>query len=388
MSELAAHLAAADFVLFTPSYPKPWRGGGEFVRTRARAYAAAGLRGVVVESRLQPGRTPEMSVDGELNVWNVAADDLPRVLDDVATTRAAVLAHSPSPATIDALLEHVPAHRLAIWFHGYEVRDYRRLAGNNTSQELEAIRPARDELNATRFAAAARLFAEDAATVVFVSEFQRGLAAQDVGAEPRNCRVIPNHIDGDTFRARVREPEEATNLLLMRSFAERNYGNDIALRALELLATEPGFDQLRVTVRGFGRHFAAETDTLRSFPNVYVEERYSSPIEMAVAHQRHGIYLCPTRFDTQGVMLGEAMASGMVTITNPVAAIPEFTDGSCSLLPRPDDPQAFAGAIRHLLDNADLVPAMSAAAAERVRQQCGHEATIGREIELIQGLIS
>ena len=65
----------------------------------------------------------------------------------------------------------------------------------------------------------------------------------------------------------------------------------------------------------------------------------------------HGVYLCPTRFDTQGVMLGEAMSSGMVTITNPVAAIPEFTDDASSLLPRPDDP-VEAGSVGEVFEGA------------------------------------
>lgn len=386
MTDLEGQLAAADYVLLTPSYPRPWRSGREFVRTRARAYQEAGLHGVVVDSSLRAGSTPEPGTDGELAVWSVPPEDLPRVLDAAAGAERPVLAHSPEPSTIHALLDRVPAQRLAVWFHGYEVRDYRRLAGNHDSRELASIRTARDELNRARFEAAARLFTDPAATVVFVSDFQRQLAAQDVGVAALNTRVIPNHIDGDTFVARVRQPEEAAQLLLLRSFAERNYGNDIALRALELLAEEPGFAELTVTVRGFGRHFRDETAGLRRHRNVTVEERYSSPIEMAAAHQRHGVFLCPTRFDTQGVMLGEAMASGMVTITNPVAAIPEFTDEASSLLPRAEDPWAFADAIRHLLVNRHLMPELSVAAAERVRAQCGRAATIDREIDLIGGL--
>lgn len=386
MTPLAAHLKSADFVLLTPSYPKPWRGGGEFVRTRARAYAAAGLRGVVIEPGLREGSAPAPSADGELSVWNVPADAVGAIVQEVAATSAALLAHSPAPGTIDEILTHAPLRRTAVWFHGYEVRDYRRLAGNNTSRELAIIRSSRDQLNRDRFAAAGRLFSEDRVTVVFVSEFQRSVAAKDIGAIPANHQVIPNHIDGDLFRARIRQPEEATRLLLMRSFSQRNYGNDIALRALEILAARPGFSRLQITIRGFGEHFATETDALRGLSNVAVEERYSSPIEMAAAHQRHGVFLCPTRFDTQGVMLGEAMASGMASITHPVAAIPEFTDATCSLLPRAEDPWAFAEAIGYLLDNRDLLPAMSAAAANRVRRQCGHDATIGRELELIGGL--
>ena len=385
MTELAAELGSAEYVLLTPSYPKPWRAGREFVRSRARAYQAAGLRGVVIESSLREGAQPQRGSDGDLPVWAIAPEAIPIALEHAVAADIPVLAHSPEPTTIDALLAQVPGRRLAVWFHGYEVRDYRRLAANYDSRELASIRTARDELNRSRAEATRKLFTDGEATVVFVSEFQRGLAAEDIGVPATKARVIPNFIDGDTFRARIRQPEEATNLLLMRGFAVRNYGNDIAIRALEVLADEPGFDELNITIRGSGALFG-QTAALGRLRNVAVEERYLSPIEMAAAHQRAGVYLCPTRFDTQGVMLGEAMASGMVTITNPVAAIPEFTDESCSLLPRADDPWAFAGAIRHLLEHRDLMPELSAAAAERARQQCGHEATIGREIDLIREL--
>lgn len=374
-------LADLDYVLLTPGYPRGWHNGGEFVRTRVLAYAAAGLRGLVLDTSGQ--KTARHIVD-DVVVWNVSPADLPGMLREAAGRRCAVLAHSPEPSHIGLLLETVPAERLAVWFHGYELRDYRRLAGNHDSRELAAITQSRRQLNASRFEAARRLFSDGEAAVVFVSEFQLGLAHFDVGAEPRLSHVIPNHIDTDLYRARVRRPDEATKLLLMRGFTVRNYGNDIALRALEHLALRPGFDALEITIRGFGPLFAPETAALSRYPNVHVDERYSSPVEMAAHHFDHGVYLCPTRFDTQGVMLGEAMASGMVAITNPVAAIPEFTDDASSLLPRGDDPLAFAEAIAWIVANPEQMGPISQAAADRVRRQCGYEATIGREIELIR----
>lgn len=373
-------LADLDYVLIAPRYPRGWRNGGEFIRTRVLAYRAAGLRGVVIDYS-----GPELArfeFDG-VTIWSVALAGLADLVGEVVGRRIAVLAHSPDPTVIDLLVDTVDSSRMAVWFHGYELRDYRRLASNNTSRELSAIGGARRRLNQARFTAARRLFTDTEAAVVFVSEFQRDLAHFDVGAQTSHSHVIPNHIDTDLYRARVRRPDEATTLLLMRSFNVRNYGNDIALRALEHLAQRPGFHDLKITVRGFGTLFAAETARLRAYPNIRVEERYSSPVEMAAKHFDHGVFLCPTRFDTQGVMLGEAMASGMVTITNPVAAIPEFTDDDCSLLPRGDDPIAFAEAVSWLLEHPQQMPRMSTAAAERVRRQCGYDATIAREIELI-----
>jgi len=209
-----------------------------------------------------------------------------------------------------------------------------------------------------------------------------------VGVEARNVQIIPNHIDTDMYRARERHPEESRKILLLRGFAQRNYANDVALRALEICSRRDGFSGLEITVRGYGQHFRSEVAGVRRFDNVTVEEGFSSPAQMAALHDAHGIYLCPTRYDTQGVMLGEAMSSGMATITNPVAAIPDFTDDTCSLLPRGNDPWAFADALWYLVQHPDLMPKLSRNAAARVSRQCGRDATIRKEIELIRRLTS
>ncbi|MBB1482824.1 glycosyltransferase family 4 protein [Tessaracoccus sp. MC1865] len=275
---------------------------------------------------------------------------------------------------------------LSVWYHGYEVRDYRRLRDNFSTDELALRGDALDELNRTRFDAAKPIFEDPQIAVVFVSDVQRRNSELDVGAQALNVHIIPNHINTDLFRPRVRRPNEARSLLLMRSFASANYGNDIAIESLRILSPEKWFNSLNITIRGFGALFHRTVEPLRPFSNVTIEEKYSSPIEMAVKHYDHGVFLCPTRYDTQGVMLGEAMASGMVTVTHPVAAIPEFTDEHSSLLPTPGDPVSFAEAIRYIVDNPLIMPVLSERAAERVAAQCGKDATIGREIALIRGL--
>ena len=82
MTTLGAELGSLDFVLITPSYPKPWRSGGEFVRTRARGYLAAGRRGIVIEQTLREGREPETTTDGDLNVGVSDEGSLVRLVED------------------------------------------------------------------------------------------------------------------------------------------------------------------------------------------------------------------------------------------------------------------------------------------------------------------
>ena len=115
-----------------------------------------------------------------------------------------------------------------------------------------------------------------------------------------------------------------------------------------------------------------------------VERRFLAQAEIAELHREYGVFLCPTRMDTQGVSRDEAMASGLVPITTRVAAVPEFVDDSCGILVDPDDARQLADAIEYLRDNPGRFLELSAAAAQRVREQSGFDATIEREIELLE----
>ncbi|MDO5735015.1 MAG: glycosyltransferase family 4 protein [Propionibacteriaceae bacterium] len=374
--------APLDYVLLCPAYPSHGRSGGEFIRTRVEAYCNAGLRGAVVEYATGT-QDATVEADEMVTVIRLPAPSLPDVVEVVGRRQYPVLAHSPTPEAQDLLRDKVAGERLTFWFHGYEVRDHRRLYGNYSSREAPRygllLRPPQPAMEA-----AARTFRDPRVTKVFVSGFQMRASEFDVGAEVDNGVVIPNHIDGESFRYRNRGAADARSILLMRSFRARNYGNDIALRAIEHLSARAGFSDLQFTIRGFGALFEAETAGLFRYENVDIVQRYSTPVEMAAAHYSHGVFLCPSRYDTQGVMLGEAMASGMVCVTNRVAAIPEFTDETCSLLVKPDDPLSFAEAIWALVENPHVLAGFSRRAAARVRSQCGYDATIARELELIR----
>ena len=100
-------------------------------------------------------------------------------------------------------------------------------------------------------------------------------------------------------------------------------------------------------------------------------------------HRDHGVFLCPTRMDAQGVSRDEAMSSGLVPVTSNAAAVPEFVDTQCGFLAEPEDSSQLANAIRVLHEEPATFMAMSRAAAARVRAQSGFEQTIRREIALI-----
>jgi len=99
-------------------------------------------------------------------------------------------------------------------------------------------------------------------------------------------------------------------------------------------------------------------------------------------HDRHGVFLCPTRQDAQGVSMCEAMASGLVPITSDNTAIPEFVSDEEGYLTRGADEIAMA--IRTLDEQPQLFLEKSRKAAARSLAQTGWQATVAQEIELIR----
>jgi glycosyltransferase involved in cell wall biosynthesis len=119
---------------------------------------------------------------------------------------------------------------------------------------------------------------------------------------------------------------------------------------------------------------------LRNFANIKIEQRFLSQKEISSLHNEYGIFLVPTRMDAQGVSRDEAMASGLVPITNNVAAIPEFVDNECGFLAAKENSEEMADAIEFLYNNPDKFLQMSEAAAKRVRRQSASDIIIEQEL--------
>lgn len=386
--DIQEHLRTAaqgDFIILCTAFPGAGQAyGGEFIRSRYSGYLAQDFKGSVVQ--LSSCNTPsslEAFDDTENAIIRMPDAHLNTLCAILASGSAKILAHSPPPNVQKALQKKVSLERLIYWFHGFEARDYRRLYFNYTTAELATLKQRLYEITQWRIEANKICFAAPAIKKVFVSNYLKNIAERDNGAQIENGHIIPNYIDSNVFEYHEKSAKQMKRFLLIRAFSRRNYGNDIAIEAIKIASQWEGFEDLHFTIRGFGPDFAPLTESLKEFSNVVLEEQYSTPQDMAEQHREHGIFLCPSRFDTQGVTMGEAMASGLVCITNPVTGIPEYIDESCGLLAAPDDPMAYAKAIWHAKDHPDAMLKLSKAAAARSRAQCGMDQTVGREIALL-----
>ena len=112
-------------------------------------------------------------------------------------------------------------------------------------------------------------------------------------------------------------------------------------------------------------------------------ERFLTRDSIRELHAQHGLFLCPTRQDAQGVSMCEAMSSGLVPITSHNTAIPEFVaHGVNGFLCRA--PGELAQAIADMWKNPDQFQRMSRAASRSISEKAGASVVIPRELAVLR----
>lgn len=272
-----------------------------------------------------------------------------------------------------------------IWVHGYEALGwYRRLFNyswyspvllsfirRNTYQQFHINRLIH--------------FANKTGRVsfVFVSDWMRKIAEADSIARVKNKAIIANPIDTKLFAYKQKDAEQRKHILLLRSFGTRKYANDVSAEAIRILSKKPFFNELRFTIIGQGQLFKTITTPLQQFKNVTLEEKAVRQVLIPDLHATHGIFLCPTRQDAQGVSMCEAMSSGLIPITSFNTAIPEFvshkTTGYLT-----GGANEVADAIEELFYNPDLFLKMSHQTAASIRSICSLDIIVKKELLIIE----
>ena len=373
-------------LVFCDNYPRPGPGYADsFVRKRLESYLQfMSARIVVVKLGRVAAGCDDYVLDG-IEVQHHTRDGLPALLE--AYKPDVILAHFIQTHLCRTLpiLTNAP---LLIWVHGEEALSWkRRLFYLRTLGVMSFLRYV--ATNTVQRHEMAKLFrrANDSARSVqfiFVSEWMRRTAETDVGVRLRHCSIIPNFVDNLFFRQLTKQPGDNRKILLIRSFNSAKYANDVAVAAIEKLSREyAGFNRLRFTIVGEGKLWNELTARI-SFPNVTLINRSLDHEEIRSLHAGHGVFLCPTRQDAQGVSMCEAMSSGLVPVASDNTAIPEFLSTRQGYLCNSVD--QVADALAELADNDTLFLEKAAAAAQAIRLSTGHDATIKKEISLIRSV--
>ncbi len=196
--------------------------------------------------------------------------------------------------------------------------------------------------------------------------------------------IICYGIDTKAFAYQKKPSYQRKKILSINSFSSEKYANDLTVQCILELSKRPFFDELEFRIIGDGAMYDEMLAPLKGFGNVILERKLLNLKEVAQVHQAYGVFLCPNRYILQEPLQGEAMASGLVPVTNGVAATSEFVDESCGILAPAEDYMELANAIEKLYYDEELFSQMSYCAAMRVRNQSDAAHAIKKEVELIK----
>jgi L-malate glycosyltransferase len=272
-----------------------------------------------------------------------------------------------------------------IWVHGYEALGwYRRLFNYTLYSPVLFNYIVRNTKQQYHFRQLIK-YANRSGKVrfVFVSDWMRRITEADTLSIIKRYDVIANPIDVNLFKYVEKDHEDRKKILILRSFGTRKYANDIAVKAILILSERAVFKDLTFTIIGDGSLFDKLLQPLRKFSNISIKKGVVRHIEIPSVHKEHGIFLCPTRQDAQGVSMCEAMSSGLVPITSYNTAIPEFVaDNTSGILTR--SPEEIADAIESLYKNPEKFKSLSGGASDNMRQLCDIKRIIEKESLIIK----
>lgn len=357
--------------------------GGGFIPARIKAYQKAGYQVTVcVASGLPGSKTRHIEEFQGVRVYTGDTGLLKQRIEEVKP--ACIIMHSPSLVNYQIVKNYGLDYKLILIFHGYDIRDVEHLWYNYSTDYLNNKFNSLFLQDLKRKVLTIDCFDNRKVSKVFVSEFFYDLVARDIGKKARNTHIIPNFVDGELFKYRKKNKSHRLKIFSIRSFDKYNYGSDMIVDTILFLSEKPFFNELEFHLQGFGELFVEKTKKLQKFDNVKLVEGVITRKAIADLHKLHGIALIPTRFDTQGVTLGEAMSSGLVPVTNRCSAIPEFIPEGCGILANENDYIGLARGIEELYNNPELFLSMSKASSTFIENKCGSFNTIEREISLIK----
>lgn len=362
-----------------PSYTDLYRNG--FVHSRVRIYSESGLRTTVfvLNNKLKPGTYEFEGVDVQVG----SQEDLAATIK--ANHFASVLVHFLDQSMWSVLRQFIDSTPITVWIHGAEIQPwYRRDFNYSSDVEREQAK----ELSSARMSFWRSIFTSIHPNLhfVLVSRYFAEEVMEDVGMRlPENkYTVIHNCIDSEIFKYQAKDPSDRFRVLSIRPFASRKYANDLSVQAILNLRKHQSFSKASFLIIGDGALFESILEPLKDLENVEIRRQFLSQNDIASLHREYGIFMTPTRMDSQGVSRDEAMSSGLVPVTNAVTAIPEFVDSNSGVLAPAEDAIAMAEGIAELWDNPDKFLELSAAASQRVYNQSRREKTLDAEVELIR----
>jgi len=362
-----------------PAYSDLYR--NKFVHTRVTAYQERGVN--VDVFRLRPNETVSYHEFQNVDVVTGCASTLTKMLEK--NRYKSILVHFLDEQMWNTLRPFLNSTRITVWVHGADIQPWWRREYNFTTDEQLRLGKLASEKRMTFWRELLQPMHPNL-KLVFVSRYFAEEVMEDLGFRlpEGQFEIIHNPINTDLFDHREKAAEQRKKVLSIRPYTSKTYANDLTVKAIQSLAGKSWFNDMQFCLIGDGPLFDETLAPLRSYGNVKIQQGFLNHSEIADTHKDYGIFLCPSRMDTQGVSRDEAMSSGLVPVTTAVAAVPEFVDNTSGYVVEPESYEQLARAIEDMYLNGNTFVEKSNAAAKRVRGQSAAKKMAEREIAVIQ----
>ncbi|BBO56828.1 glycosyltransferase [Cobetia sp. AM6] len=376
-------MGRSDVLLVTnhyPSYDDLYRNG--FVHSRVKAYTA---RGVEVDVfRFRKDQAVSWHEFQDVDVITGSPIALRRMLEKGKYRH--VLVHFLDADMWEVLDDYIDKIKVTVWVHGADIQPWYRRKFNIENPEQEKVAKEKSKERMTFWRGILSPMHKNL-QLVFVSNYFAEEVMEDLGFRlPEDqYHIIHNPINTDLFIYQEKDPELRKKILSIRPYASHVYANDLTVKCILELSKEPFFDELEFRIIGDGRLFDETVEPIRKLDNVIIERKFLSQTEIAELHKHYGIFLCPSRMDTQGVSRDEAMSSGLVPVSNSVGAVPEFVNDDCGCLASAESFFDLYEFIKKLYHDSEKFRKLSVNASKTSREKADQTIVVNKELELFLG---
>ena len=346
---------------------------GAFIHARAQLYVELGHE-VLVLSNPQVGLPKHAEFYG-IQIIRPANLEAAQALVKAFSPDVMAI-HFPYRGTFPTILATSLSNEypLVAWIHGYETMYTAFFGYHHGLSRLLSI--PHDWLKLRYL----RGFLADCVSVVYVSKWIRQLAERSMRYTHPNSFVIANPVNMQLFSPRTEpHPESQLRGIALRSL-KPIYGLDIAIRAyarvdtshLTIIGTGSLEQELRSLIATTGSN---STLLARGFPHAQVPEILRG----------YDYFVAPSRNETQGLAMCEAMSCGLPVVATRVGGIPEFVrDGIDGYLVPPEEPAVLRAAVLRLVSEPERLRQMGQNARQHMLDICDGQKIAARELQVLQ----
>lgn len=373
----------SDVLLLVPGYPSESNKYlFAFVHTRVKEYLKSGINVDVAYVNADQTYT-RYNYDG-INVMKISFFDIRNILQVKKYKKIIVHFFNEKMAQ---LLDATDIHDTDIYLfvHGSDIlyRDMNKLtcpyfkhaSDIDTDQEKNYLK--RDEI-------LKKYCNNENVMFIFPSKWAKERSEKLNHIKFNNFDIIPTYINSEIFKYHKKNKNDRKKIVIIRKYDNINtYSIDTDVRTILELSRKDYFNDLEFNIYGDGDYHDTLLSPIKKFSNVHIYKKFLSHDEIAKVHKENGIGLFATRYETFGVSAAEAMSSGLVVISNDVAAVSDMFSNHKELVAKDEDYIELASIIEYLYKNPDEYLKLSEQLSREIKNSYGYENTIKKELKIL-----